>query len=294
MTESESVTTLSRLFLYICRTYPKPELLKAKADGVWRALSTSEFEQKVRRLTLGLRALGLKPGDKAALLAESGPHWIVADFAILCAGGITVPIFPTLPAEHVRYILDDSEASFVLSAGGVLWEKIAAVRPQLRGLKKAVLLTGGSEENGLTIDDVLAMGAKAEADDPGAFERSALAIAADDLASIIYTSGTTGRPKGVMLTHGNFVSNILSLASVVPYDETDIHPFFSPPLACPGTDRIVLVPLNGGTIARFRRERRLRGRESPRDPADQDDQRSPSVREDLCPDHGPDPDRFGH
>jgi long-chain acyl-CoA synthetase len=228
MTGSESVTTLSRLFLHICRTHPKPELLKAKADGVWRALSTSEFEQKVRRLTLGLRALGLRPGDKVGLLAESGPHWIVADFAILCAGGVTVPIFPTLPADHVRYILDDSEASFVLSAGGVLWEKIAAVRPQLRGLKKTVLLTGGSAEKGLTIDDVIAMGAKAEADDPGAFERNALAVAADDLASIIYTSGTTGQPKGVMLTHGNFVSNILALASVVPYDETDVVLSFLP------------------------------------------------------------------
>jgi long-chain acyl-CoA synthetase len=228
MTESESVTTLSRLFLHTCRTYSKPELLKSKFDGVWRALSTSEFEQKVRRLSLGLQALGLRPGDKAALLAENGSHWVVADFAILCAGGITVPIYPTLPAEHIRYILDDSEASMVLSAGGVLWEKIAAIRPQLAGLKKAVLLTGGSVENDLTIDDVMAMGAKAEADDPGAFERNALAIGADDLASIIYTSGTTGRPKGVMLTHGNFVSNILALDSVVPYDETDVILSFLP------------------------------------------------------------------
>ena len=249
MPEPELVTTLSRLFLHTCRTYPKPELLKSKVDGSWRALSTSEFEQKVRRLSLGLQALGLKPGDKAALLAESGPHWVVADFAILCAGGVTVPIFPTLPAEQVRYILEDSEATFVLSAGGVLWDKITAVRPHLAGLKRAVLLTGGSVENGLTIDDVIAMGAKAEAADPGAFERQALAVGASDLASLIYTSGTTGRPKGVMLTHANFVSNVLALDSVVPYDETDIHLSFLPLSHVLERTGSFLFLYKGGTIA---------------------------------------------
>ncbi len=249
MPELELVTTLSRLFLHTCRTYPKPELLKAKVDGSWRALSTSEFEQKVRCLSLGLQALGLKPGDKAALLAESAPHWVVADFAILCAGGVTVPIFPTLPAEQVRYILEDSEAKFVLSAGGVLWDKITAVRPRLAGLKEAVLLTGGSVGNSVTMDDVIAAGAKAEADDPGAFERNALAVGADDLASLIYTSGTTGRPKGVMLTHANFVSNVIALDSVVPYDETDIHLSFLPLSHVLERTGSFLFLYKGGTIA---------------------------------------------
>ena len=249
MPEPELVTTLSRLFLHTCRTYPKPELLKAKVDGSWRALSTSEFEQKVRRLSLGLQALGLKPGDKAALLAESAPHWVVADFAILCAGGVTVPIFPTLPTEQVRYILEDSEAKFVLSTGGVLWDKITEVRPRLANLKQAVLLTGGSGENGLTIDDVIAMGAKAEAADPGAFERQALAVGASDLASLIYTSGTTGWPKGVMLTHANFVSNVLALDSVVPYDETDIHLSFLPLSHVLERTGSFLFLYTGGTIA---------------------------------------------
>ena len=249
MSKTEFVTTLSRLFLHTCRTFPKPELLKAKADGAWRALSTSEFEQNVRRLSLGLQALGLKPGDKVALLAESAPHWVVADFAVLCAGGVTVPIFPTLPAEHVRYILDDSEAKFVLCAGGVLWEKINAVRPHVPGLKEAVLLTGGSVEDGLPIDEVMAIGAKAEAGDPGAFERTALAVEASDLASLIYTSGTSGRPKGVMLTHANFVSNVLSLASVVPYDETDIHLSFLPLSHVLERTGSFLFLYTGGTIA---------------------------------------------
>jgi len=130
MTDRASVTTLSRLFLHTCRTYPKPELLKSKVDGRWQAVSTAEFEQKVRHLSLGLRAQGLKPGDNVALLADNGPDWLAADYAILCAGGVTVPIFTSLPAQHIRYILDHSEARIVFSGGGTFWETLAAVRTQ--------------------------------------------------------------------------------------------------------------------------------------------------------------------
>jgi long-chain acyl-CoA synthetase len=228
MPNTEFVSTISRLFLNTCREFPKPELLKSKVNGEWRAISTEEFGRRVRRLSLGLRALGFKPGDKAAILAESGPDWVIADYAILSAGGITVPIFPTLPAEQIRYILDDSEALAVLSAGGVLWEKISAIRYQLPGLKWPIFLGEGSAPGGLSVAEVLAAGAKAEADDPGAFERNALAISPEDLASIIYTSGTTGRPKGVMLTHRNFISNVQALDQIVSYTAEDIHLSFLP------------------------------------------------------------------
>jgi long-chain acyl-CoA synthetase len=249
MSNAEFVTTLGRLFIHTCRTYPKPELLKSKVGGQWRALSTAEFERKVRRLSLGLRALGLKPGDKAAILAESGPDWIVADYAILCAGGITVPIFPTLPVEHIRYILEDSESVAVLSAGRVLGEKISSIRPQLPGLKWSIFLDEGSASGRLSLDEVLAAGAKVEGDDPGAFERNALAVSPEDLASIIYTSGTTGHPKGVMLTHRNFVSNILSLDLVVPFVDTDIILSFLPLSHVLERTGSFLFLYKGGTIA---------------------------------------------
>ena len=248
MTDRASVTTLSRLFLHTCRTYPKPELLKSKVDGRWQAVSTAEFEQKVRHLSLGLRAQGLKPGDNVALLAENGPDWLAADYAILCAGGITVPIFTSLPAPHIRYILDHSDARIVFSGGGTLWEKLAAVRPQLGNAAKVILLSGKAAEKALTMDEILAAGARAAAEDPNAFEAGALAVAPNDMASIIYTSGTTGQPKGVMLTHANFVSNVRSLDSVVDYDETDINLSLLPLSHVLERTGTFLFLYNGGSI----------------------------------------------
>jgi len=249
MPNAEFVTTISRLFLNTCREFPKPELLKSKIDGEWRAISTEEFGRRVRRLSLGLRALGFKPGDKAAILAESGPDWIIADHAILAAGGITVPIFPTLPAEQIRYILDDSEAAAVLSGGGVLWEKISAVRYKLPGLKWPIFLGEGRVPGGLSAEEVMAAGAKAEAADPAAFERAALAVSPEDLASIIYTSGTTGRPKGVMLTHRNFISNIQGLDQVVDFSDKDIILSFLPLSHVLERTGSFLFLYKGGTVA---------------------------------------------
>jgi long-chain acyl-CoA synthetase len=228
MPDPESVTTVPRIFLNTWREYPKPELLKSKVKGEWTSISTEEFGLRVRLLALGLRSLGFKPGDKAAILAESGPDWLIADHAILCAGGVTVPAFPTLPAEQIRYILDDSEAVAVFSAGGVLWEKIAAIRHQLPGLKWPIFLGEGHAPGGLSLAEVTATGAKAGSDDPDAFERAARAVGPEDLASIIYTSGTTGRPKGVMLTHRNFVSNVLSLDRIIDFNDRDLILSFLP------------------------------------------------------------------
>ncbi len=231
---SEHYSTLGRLFLYNARTFPKPEMLKHKVDGRWEAISTEEFGRRVRRFSLGLRALGLRPGDKAVLLAESGPDWIIADFAIMCAGAVTVPIFPTLPAEQIRYIVDDSEARVLISAGGVLWEKVMAIRDRLPHLAKAVYLGHGPLPSeglgplGLSLAEVAAMGEQAEKADPAAFAAMAEAIRPDDLASIIYTSGTTGVPKGVMLSHGNIVANLDSLNEHVPFNDRDVILSFLP------------------------------------------------------------------
>jgi len=91
-----AVTTLERLFLHACRTHRKPDRMMVKRDGAWKSISTAEFETTVRRLSLGFQALGLKPGDRVALLSENRPEWVIADFAALTAGGVTVPIYTSL------------------------------------------------------------------------------------------------------------------------------------------------------------------------------------------------------
>jgi long-chain acyl-CoA synthetase len=223
-----AVTTLSRLFLQACRTHRKPDRMMVKKDGAWKSISTAEFETSVRRLSLGFQALGLKPGDRVALLSENRPEWVMADFATLTAGGVTVPVYTSLLPDQIRYIVDDAGATIVVCSDRDLLRKVEVVRSALPSVEHVVLLEGEAPEGALALADVLDRGKRLEETSPGLFERSAEAVRPGDLASIIYTSGTTGVAKGVMLSHGNFVSNIKSLISVVDFRSTDTALSFLP------------------------------------------------------------------
>ncbi len=128
------VTTLSRLFRRSCRTYQKPDRMLVKKDDAWARISTEEIETTVRRLSLGFQALGLDPGDRMALLSENRPEWVMADFAALCAGAVTVPIYTSLLPDQVRYILADSGAKIVVCSDLEMWRKVEAVRSGLPAL----------------------------------------------------------------------------------------------------------------------------------------------------------------
>ena len=223
-----AVTTLGRLFLNACRIHRKPNRMMVKKDGAWRPIATDEFETTVRRLSLGFQALGLKPGDRVALLSENRPEWVMADFAALTAGGVTVPIYASLLPDQVRYIVDDSAAKIVVCSDRDLLRKVEAVRSSLPSVEHVVLLEGEAPEGTLAFADVLDRGKRLDETSPGAFERSAEAALPGDLASIIYTSGTTGLPKGVMLSHANFVSNIDSLRAVIDFRADDTILSFLP------------------------------------------------------------------
>jgi len=222
------VTTLSRLFLHTCRTHKKPDRMMFKKDGAWKFLSTGEFEASVRQLSLGFQALGLKPGDKVALLSENRPEWVMTDLAVLSAGGVTVPIYTSLPPDQIRYMINSADAKIVVCSNRDLGRKVEAVRSRLPSVEHVVLLEGEAPESTLTLENVLDRGRRIEELSPGLFERSAEAVRPGDLASIIYTSGTTGLPKGVMLSHANFVSNIDSLTAVVDFREDDTVLSFLP------------------------------------------------------------------
>ena len=202
--------------------------MMVKKDGAWKSISTAEFETTVRRLSLGFQALGLKPGDRVALLSENRPEWVMADFATLTAGGVTVPIYTSLLPDQVRYIVDDAGATIVVCSDRDLLRKVEAVRSALPSIEHVVLLEGEAPEGALALADVLDRGKRLEETSPGLFERSAEAVRPGDPASIIYTSGTTGVAKGVMLSHGNFVSNIKSLVSVIDFRSTDTALSFLP------------------------------------------------------------------
>ena len=117
------IKTLSELLLNTLKEYPKDDLMLYKKEGAYVPLSTREFGDKVRALSLGLRELGLGPGDKLVILSENRPEWVMVDFATLCRGALTVPIYTTLVPEQVRYIIEDSDAKIVVYSGPELGQQ---------------------------------------------------------------------------------------------------------------------------------------------------------------------------
>jgi len=222
------VETLSQLFQNTCRAYRKDNLLASKREGRYVPTSTAEFEERVRNVSAGLVELGLRPGHKVVIFSENRPEWIMTDFAVLCAGGVSVPIYTSLMPEQVKYIVNDSDATIVVCSNRELWLKIEAVRRELPAVRHFIMIDEEAPKGVMTLGEVSGRGKVSAAASPGAFDAAAGAIRPDDLASIIYTSGTTGTPKGVMLSHGNFVSNSKALDAVTDFAHTDTILSFLP------------------------------------------------------------------
>jgi long-chain acyl-CoA synthetase len=223
-----AVETLSQLFINTIRSYPKDNLLMHKERGKYVSLSSRDVWDRVRFLSLGLRTLGLQPRDKLIILSENCPDWVMTDFAALCAGATTVPIYPTQMPEQIKYIIDNSDAKIVVCSTRELWRKVETVRKDLTNVTHAILFEDAAPEGVLTLAGIIAKG-KAVAEGGGDdFEKTALGIHPEEVASIIYTSGTTGIPKGVMLSHANIVHNIKSLRAIVEFKDTDVILSFLP------------------------------------------------------------------
>jgi len=222
------IETLSQVFLNTIKTYIKDDLLASKVDGRYVPISTEEFARRVKHLSLGLADLGLGAGDKLVIFSENRPEWTITDFAVLCAGAVTVPIYTSLMPEQVKYIINDSDAKIVVCSNRTLWLKVEAVRHELPNVHHFVLIEEAGPQGVVSLSEVMGRGKVIAAADPGLFEKRALAVRPGDLASIIYTSGTTGVPKGVMLTHANFVANSKALDAVTEFSVKDTILSFLP------------------------------------------------------------------
>jgi long-chain acyl-CoA synthetase len=220
--------TLAQVFLDTVRNYPKPDFMLYKAEGGYRPLSTEEFGRKVKHLCLGLRDLGLRRGDKVIILSENRPEWVIVDHANLCLGAITVPIYTSLVPEQIKYIIDDSDAQAVFVSGKELWEKIEAVKPSLTKVRHFISFLDKTPEGVLPLSQVLERGRKAEEKDAALFESLVKEVKPEDEASLIYTSGTTGLPKGVVLSHSNFLSNVQSVSTIIEFSDKDTVLSFLP------------------------------------------------------------------
>lgn len=222
------VDTLAELFLNTIKNYPKPDLMLHKKQGQWVPISTKEFGETIKKLSLGLWELGLRSEDKLIILSENRPEWVMTDLATICLGGITVPIYTTLVPEQIRYIIDDSDARIVVYSDQEQGRKIEVIRPHLSKVERYITFQDEAPPGVLTWKEVLAIGEKILNSQPGLFEERAAKIRSESLASIIYTSGTTGIPKGVMLMHSNFISNIKSCSSIIPFSSEDTVLSFLP------------------------------------------------------------------
>jgi len=224
---SPDQSTLADLPFRCLELFPKSDCIcRCEEDG-FRQLSSREFFDLTRALSLGLSALGLRPGDRVALVSESRPEWVISDLAVLSAGAVTVPIYPTLSAPQAWFILAESEARFAIVSNRSQLAKINEVSSGAHALE-AVIVMDGTEESGpfrvLSMAEVIASGKTAVETDPaaaGRYRDAAARIDPNCLATIVYTSGTTGDPKGVMLTHRNIVSNVIATRGWIGLDPSD-------------------------------------------------------------------------
>src|SRR5215210_5042359 len=197
--------------------HAKPDALSLKVKGQWLYIPGEAIIQRVRAVALGLSALGVKKGDRVALLSENRPDWSVVDLAILSLGAVNVPIYTTQAPEQVRYILEDSGARVLFVSGKKVYRHARPGVVAVETLERVIFFdtdAAAGLEGALTLFELEQTGAQLDEAEPEVFSRALNAVGAADLATIIYTSGTTGEPKGVMLTHGTFVSNVLPLSHI--------------------------------------------------------------------------------
>ena len=215
--------TLNELFFQAMDQFgDRPVVMRVKRDGAWQELSYHDLLAQVRTLSLGLAELGLVRGDRIGLLSENRPEWAIADYACLAAGCADVPVYPTLPARQIAYILRDSGATAIFVSSREQLDKILGIRAELPSLRHVITFDASATGPGvLALAAVQERGRAVEAQRADAWRAAALEAAPGDLATLIYTSGTTGEPKGVMLTHGNITSNVVGSLSVLPLRSDD-------------------------------------------------------------------------
>ncbi len=292
MTDSD-IRTLAELPFRVSGRFSKPVLTgRCEGDRV-REWSNRQLFDEVRDLSLGLGALGVRARDRVAILSDSRPEWVISDLAILTAGAVTVPVYPTLPANQVGYILAHSGARVVMVADEEQAAKVRAARRDAPAVEAVVVFDGGAAAGGAAVSvaaaadvqaaDLAEAGAAGPAGEAGSggpeaggsgevvseagggaapteadapaplreyplaeirerghhrlmtedglgriYKERAHAIEPDALATIIYTSGTTGHPKGVMLSHRNFLANVADVNQVIGVSEDDTALSFLP------------------------------------------------------------------
>jgi long-chain acyl-CoA synthetase len=224
-------------FLEIQRnTVPLDKSVTTKYNGIWESISTETFYQKVQQVSRSLIKLGVKKGDKVALISTNNrTEWCIMDLGILQLGAVTVPIYPTITAPEYEYVLNHSESQYCFISDEEILTKLNTVRKNIPTLKE--IYSFDDIKDCLSWKDLLS-----DAEDQETqklVEEAKKNVDTEDLATIIYTSGTTGVPKGVMLNHKNIVSNVISSAKRLPLEIGKTHALSFLPV-CHIYERVIL------------------------------------------------------
>jgi len=224
LSATAGATSVPGLCLAAALKHGKADALNHREESGWVHISAAAFVERVKHIALGLAALGVRPGDRIALLSENRPEWSIVDLAILSLGAINVPIYTTQAQDQIEFILTDSGCKAIFISNRKLFRhaRPALVNRVLEHLIFFDLDVAEDLERANPLAELENRGRQLAQERPDAFEAYLNAVRPDDLATIIYTSGTTGEPKGVMLTHNNFMSNVLSIAKGLPIVATDV------------------------------------------------------------------------
>ncbi|MCE2395953.1 long-chain fatty acid--CoA ligase [Candidatus Poribacteria bacterium] len=220
--------TINQMVQNTIQQHGSKTALSHKVDKEYQDISYATLAERIKHFCLGLTELGLQKGDRVALLSENRPEWAITDLAILAGGGVTVPMFSTLTSAQVEYVVRDSGAKILCVSSERQLQKIKDWDANIpTNLQHIVIFDELQDDSVRTFDQVCELGQQVENGDQ-VYQQASEAVTPDDLASIIYTSGTTGDPKGAMLTHSNFMSNIQAATGIVTLTPDDVFLSFLP------------------------------------------------------------------
>ena len=221
----KDVTRLFDIPFYQLEQYPIENALVTKYNEKWTPISSGEYVDRINQISRALLRLGVKPKDKVAMVSSNNrTEWHILDMAIMQIGAYNVPIYPTIPKEDYIYIFNHAEVKYCFVSDKDLYEKASSIATEVPTLEE--ILSFDAIEGVQGWSELLSLGK--DSANQSEVETLKAKIQGTDMATIIYTSGTTGRPKGVMLSHENILSNIKNCQSRVPVKPGDVCLSFLP------------------------------------------------------------------
>ncbi len=255
---SEGINTVPRLFRHRINKWQDNVVMRDKVLGLWQEITWGEYGSKARWVAAALLEMGLKTGDRVAVISENCPEWLYCDQGTMAACGVTVGIYTTDSAKQVEYVINNCEAKFYIAENEEQLDKILEVRDRTPSLEKIIVfdmdgLRDFKDPMVMSFDDLLEIGRQADKKNPDLYDQHVEMSKAEDLAILVYTSGTTGPPKGAMLSHQNILDAIFVLFEIEPPEEGQLDEILTFLPLCHIAERNVsgFGPLSTGTIINF-------------------------------------------